>query len=318
MTYWRLAASVSLSVFVLAAVAASAVLASIAPLVHRRLERASARRRASALLALRLLPGTAAFAAAFGLVLPTFLYFEPRDTREGVATTLLVLAVAGGLLLARAVAAGVRAWRATRRVERRWAAQASRVDGLEVSLPVFAIPDRFPTVAIVGFLRPRLFIAERVLRECPADELRAMLSHEAAHVTSRDNLKRFLMRVAPVLASASAARIERAWAAAAEEAADAAAIAVAPERRLDLAQALVRVARLAPVGPLISPVSAFYLGGSIESRVQLLLEPPRARPAEPQRGWVVALMAGAGLLVAFIAAAPMLHQAMEAVVRYLP
>ena len=154
-----------------------------------------------------------------------------------------------------------------------------------------------------------------MLRECTFEEVGVMLRHEAAHVTVRDNLKRFLIRACPDVMSSGGA-IERAWSSAAEEAADAAAIAAHPADALELAEALIRVARLAaPRTPELA--SAFYLGGSIESRVRRLMSPHQAIEAKTSFGGVL-LGASAGLAALLYAGAPLLHQAMELVVRRLP
>jgi hypothetical protein len=86
---------------------------------------------------------------------------------------------------------------------------------------------------------------------------------------------------------------------------------------MDLAQALVRLARLAP-GALDAPVSAFYAGGSIESRVRLLLEPPEAVARPRSHAWVLATAASMAFAFAFLLLGPIVHQAMEAIVRLLP
>ena len=126
--------------------------------------------------------------------------------------TLICSRPAGGALLARG------AWRAAagldgdaRRDARLAGAAAAGSTAFDAPMPVFAIEESFPTVAVVGFSRPALFIAERVLRECTADEVRAMVLHECAHVTHRDNLKRFLIRACPDVAARGSA-LDRAWA----------------------------------------------------------------------------------------------------------
>ena len=127
-----------------------------------------------------------------------------RDADETFARTLLVDGDgAARALLARG------AWRGRRGLARDAARHARRgrraaagSTTIDAPIPVFAIEESFPTVAVVGFSRPALFIAERVLRECTADEVRAMVLHECAHVTHRDNLKRFLIRACPDVAAA--------------------------------------------------------------------------------------------------------------------
>src|SRR5205823_5089341 len=136
-----------------------------------------------------------------------------------------------------------------------------------------------------------------------------------AHVSARDNLKRLLIRACPDVFGAPCA-LDRAWTAAAEEAADARAAAERPAARLDLAQALIHVARLAvPEVPAL--VSAFYLGGSIDARVRRLVD----LPAEPASApWPRFALPAAVLLFAAveITVAPALHALMEQAVRFLP
>jgi beta-lactamase regulating signal transducer with metallopeptidase domain len=261
-------------------------------------------------------PAAVGIAVAFGIALPVYLAYEPRESEEGFATTLVALAATGVALFAGGTWRAVRAWHSTRLVRREWESRGRRLDCFDTSLPVFAIDEQFPTVAVVGVTTPALFVAERVLTECSTDEVRAMLRHEAAHVTVRDNLKRFLIRACPDLLP-SGGNLDRAWSIAAEEAADAAAVAERPAAAFELAEALIRVARLAtPRAPELA--SAFYLGGSIESRIRRLVGPTSGSEAPTPLGCVM-LTTGALCFAAFVfTAAPALHQVMEAVVRRLP
>jgi hypothetical protein len=314
MRYWILASTVTFSSFAIGLALLSAVEATLVALVARSLARRPSASRASAFLALRLFPAAGALAFAAALVLPTFLYYEPSHTDEPLRRTMAAVAAIGIVLLARAVWRVASTWIATRRLARRWLRSGRPIAGLAPGLPAFVIDEPFPTVAVVGCVRPSLFVSDRVFEECTADEVRAMVSHERAHVASRDNLKRLLLRACPGLPFG--ARLDSAWSAAAEEAADAAAAASDPDRRLDLANALIRLARLAPEPNLPAGVSAFYHGGSIETRVRLLLEPPV--PAARRHERLMAVLACATLALAFVVSAPAIHAAMEALVRLLP
>jgi len=315
MRVWEFAAAITLSSFAVASVAMSLAVGRLGPIAARRLQRYSAASRARLLFRLRMLPAVTALAIAFGLALPIFIVYEPPDTGETLARTLVVMAAAGAAVMLRAVVRALGAWRATARVRRTWQARGRRLDGLGTSLPLFAIDEPFPTVAVVGVRRPVLFVSERVLRECTDGEVRAMLRHEAAHVTVRDNLKRFVLRACPDVVRPGGA-LDRAWSHAAEEAADAAAAAERPLAAVDLAGALIRVARLAPARtPALA--SAFYLGGSIESRVRNLLGSATA-PAAPMAFARVLPIVAAGFAVLAVAAAPGLHQLMEILVSRLP
>jgi beta-lactamase regulating signal transducer with metallopeptidase domain len=144
-----------------------------------------------------------------------------------------------------------------------------------------------------------------------------MVRHECAHVGGRDNLKRLLVLVSPAIALAA---LERAWTQAVEEAADAAAAAARPGLGLELAHALIHVARLAPVPHAPELASAFYRGGSIESRVRRLVADESAEANRVARpiGCVMALSMLGLLAAAVVLAAPALHQAMESFVSLLP
>jgi beta-lactamase regulating signal transducer with metallopeptidase domain len=314
MRFWILAAVSALSAF-----AVFTLLGTFAAGLSRRLlapaiDCAPAARRSQLLFAVRMLPVTAAATAAFAIALPVFLWFEDRGTAEPINRTLALLAGTAACLVARGAWRAASAWRATTAVMARWQESGRQLEGLTERLPAYAIDEAFPTVAVAGIFRPRLFIAECVLRDFPAPEIAAMIAHECAHVSAFDNVKRLLMRASPDVFGIPA--VEREWAAAAEEAADARAATLGPSARLDLAQALIRIARLAvPSGPQLA--SAFYLGGSIDARVRRLVDAP---PAAATPRWLRLALPAAALLVAsaVVAAAPSLHALMEQAVRLLP
>jgi hypothetical protein len=148
-----------------------------------------------------------------------------------------------------------------------------------------------------------------------------MLAHETAHVRARDNLKRFVLEVcADAMAFTPSGRRSRSdWIAASEDAADDAAAGGDAARALDLASALIKVAKLAPArGPAFIPSSALYRGEDIERRVRRLL---RSRPA-PERSqpgrWMLALSCGAVAALAFMPWLRGVYAALEAAVQYLP
>ena len=316
MTSGLLAAVVTLVAFTVVVLAVSFAVSGVAPIVARRLEGYSPASRATLLFRLRILPAAVALLASLGGALPIFLIYEPRDTDETFPLTFVLLALAGLALVGRGIVRGILAWRRTSEVRQAWRERGRRLEGFDTPLPIYAIDEPYPTVAVVGVTRPVLFISERVLRECSADEVQVMVRHESAHVTVRDNLKRFVIRACPDTLGRTSL-LDRAWSSAAEEAADAAAIAGRPASAVELAEALIHVARLAPARtPALA--SAFYLGGSIESRVRRLIAPggERMAPTPVLSGLFVCatLVAGATLM----AAAPALHGTMEALIQRLP
>ncbi|MGD8815771.1 MAG: hypothetical protein PVJ51_01205, partial [Acidobacteriota bacterium] len=149
----------------------------------------------------------------------------------------------------------------------------------------------------------------------------AILQHEAAHLENRDNLKRLLMFSAPhLLAGVMLSRsLERGWQQAAEEVADDRAGA---PRALDLAAALIKVARLAqgcPAPP--ATVAAFCQGGDIDRRVRRLTGGPRRQAGHLSGSTLLAgfavLAAAAFAFALQTGALDGLHSVTEVVVRYL-
>ena len=133
----------------------------------------------------------------------------------------------------------------------------------------------FPVVAVVGIVRPQLFIADSVASECTPAELAAIVAHEAAHVRAGDNLTRAAFSLTPGsrLVAPLARAIERQWSVAAERTADERARVATSG--LDSASALTKVARLA-VGPAREPLVGSALIGelALDARVRLLLDGP--------------------------------------------
>ena len=95
-------------------------------------------------------------------------------------------------------------------------------------------------------------------------ELSAALAHEVGHVIAGDNLKRGLLRACrdTLLIIPSGRRLDAAWKEASEAAADEYAAARDRMVGLDLASALVKIARLVPVGsrPTL-PAGAYFVCG---------------------------------------------------------
>ena len=87
---------------------------------------------------------------------------------------------------------------------------------------------------------------------------------------------------------------------------------------MDLAHALVTVARLATARHRLVPASTLYLGGSIESRVRRLLGPAEPDTAPPFPIWVASLVVVGTSAVAAVALGRALHDAIEALVAFLP
>ncbi len=108
---------------------------------------------------------------------------------------------------------------------------------------------------------------------------------------SHDNLRHWLMGACPDLLVLSRAgeALTRSWLTATEEAADEAAARRTPRAALDLADALVKVARLVPRDePALVPALGLHNGDDIARRVGRLLQGPASTEAPRRTGWALA------------------------------
>jgi hypothetical protein len=212
------------------------------------------------------------------VIAPAYFLYEPAHTGEEVGAGLALLAFisASGVLLA--VWRGLRAFFATNRLVRQWESAGEPLEAPGLPLPAFQLKHQFPIVSLVGIFRPRLFVSSLVLETLTPGELSTAIAHEFGHLRSRDNLKRSLLRACrDVLTIVPSGRsLDRAWAQAAEEAADERAADGHPESAVELASALIKIARLVPPGgrPTM-PAGAYLIGeleaGTIGGRVERLL-----------------------------------------------
>jgi beta-lactamase regulating signal transducer with metallopeptidase domain len=293
--------------------------AALVPWLWRRIPAATPAERAAALLRLRLLPAALALSGA-AFTVTSYLLFEPRGNHEDIGIILLALAALAMILGSAAVVRTLQLSRATRNVCQGWLRTAEPVSLPGARVPALAVASSFPIVAVVGMFRPRLIVARSVLTACTPEEMATIVAHEQAHLAARDNLRRAMFLLAPDVLGwlPLSGRLLADWREATEEAADDAAAASSGERRLLLAQALIKVARLAPPGsrPTALPASALYDGESIERRVRRLLAPPRVdRPARTawQRAAVAGFVLGAcGLAIGGVQAI------LELAVNFLP
>lgn len=226
----------------------------------------SAVARAQLLFALRVAPGALALLFVAAFVVPAYLRYEPEGTPEAVSLKLAALAALSILGLALALWRGLAAWLTTRRLVADWLRHAEPVALPGVSLPAYRVAHRFPVIAVVGALRPRLFVAQQLFDALSERELCAALAHECGHLAARDNLKRAVLRACrDVLTIVPAGRtLDRAWNESAEAAADEhAARGGDAGAALDLAAALVKIARLVPPGARPAmPAGAFLIGAA--------------------------------------------------------
>ena len=288
------------------------------PLAERRLRRAAPPARARSLFAIALAPAAAGLAAVAAIVLPAWLAREPRGAAEPAGPVLWALALAGAAMVLVRVGSALRLARRTARIVGSWTRDGRPLGGLPLPATRFEHP--LPVAALVGLLRPRLVVADRLVAALDDSELQAVAAHEIGHAAARDNLRRLALAASPdVLAWLPAgARLRREFAQAAEAAADRRALErVRPET---LARALLKTAALVPVGQRLElQVAAFDGAEPLADRVRALVGAEVGAVDDVSgRAFALAaaLLALAGI-AAFSAARPEAHVVLEAVVRAL-
>lgn len=246
----------------------------------------TARTRAEILFVMRIGPPVISIIWIAAFIIPSWLIFEPYSTDETVSLQLAIIATVSALGVGCAVWRVVRSWRATHKLLRNWIFNAIPIELEGVKVPTFLLQHPFPIIAVVGTFRPRLFIAEHVLQSLSKDELAAAIAHEYGHMAAHDNLKRALLRAsrAGLLMFPCGRSLDRAWSEASESAADEHAAQQSSSVALNLASALVRIARMIPCEDRqVMPSSAFLVGGEetrgVKARVRRLLELASFDPA---------------------------------------
>ncbi|HYX31196.1 MAG TPA: M48 family metalloprotease [Pyrinomonadaceae bacterium] len=242
-------------------------------------ESLSARTRADIFFMLRIAaPGFATVAVVLFLI-PSYVSYEPYGSSEIVSKKLVALAFLSAVSVAFVLWRTIRSWTATRTLQKQWLAAAERIHVHGIDIPVFRISHSFPIIAVIGTLRPKLFIADQVLAALSKDELAAAISHECGHLAARDNLKRTLLRICrdSLFLLPLGRAVDSAWAANAERAADEFAARRSPAAALNLASALVRIAKLVPLGARADvPLGAYLVGAEethgVKERIKRLIE----------------------------------------------
>ncbi len=270
-------------------------------------------RRANALVLWRLLPSAASLWVAGLAVAPTFLRHETGGSTEAVPGWMALLMVVAFLTVSVRGARSLRAVGAVRRHLRRVA------PGCDTTGPAEIVETAAGTAFVAGLLEPRIVVSQTLASSLTAREFDAVVAHERAHIGARDNLKRLAMLLAPDwLGLTTRGRgVERAWAQAAELAADDAVAAGGARAAIDLAAALVKAARLSAAPSVrLELSSGMFDGDEITTRVTRLAAPgpgvADARRASPLRPAVaIAAALAAALLLQVSPASRTLHEVSE-------
>lgn len=285
--YTFLAIALVLALLLTINATATMVSAAFGRLCKPLLRKCSARTRAEILFVMRIGPPVLAIVAIAAFMIPSYLTYEPHTTDESVGWKLGTLATLSAIGVALAIWRGIRSWLATRLLLKDWMAASTRIELEAIHVPTFVLDHSFPIIAVVGAFRPRLFIANHVLESLSEEELAAAIAHEYGHLAAGDNFKRSVMRVsrAALLLIPCGRSLDRSWSEASESAADEYAAQQSSFVALNLASALVRIARMIPKGQrqvIPASVSAFLAGEDspgVKVRVRRLVELATADPS---------------------------------------
>jgi Zn-dependent protease with chaperone function len=274
---------------------------------------------------LRMLPAAVGALIVAGLCVPSYLWLEPRTAAsEEIGAVCLAFSTLTVGLWAVSITRGLRAIIGSIVFLRQCERTAQRTVLPGEALPLWMVEEPAALFAIGGIFRARLLISRQVMSVLSGDQLAAALRHERAHWTSRDNLKRFLLILAPDLVPFlhGFESLVQAWAKYTERAADDLAVAGDAGGSLSLAAALVCVSRLG-IATTTPSLAAPLLPGDedLEARVERLLSV--APQAGAHQRWMGCLISCAAVLlsgtVVMIALEPALlhpvHRLLENLIR---
>jgi len=276
--YFLIGTSLLFTFMLAVGIAAAAVLSVAWRGLDRLFRRARPTTRARIIFGLRVLPVLLALTVALGFVVPSFVMFEPSNSGERVSGKLALIIAVAAFGISAAVYRSLGSWWRTRRLVAEWSLNAVPISIENIALPTYKLDHRFPVFAVVGVLRPRLFIAKQLLETLDQSELSAVATHELGHISAWDNLKRLMMQLCSDMLVAPIGRsLDRDWSEASESAADEfAATHGDRSTALNLAAALIKIARMIPQEPIqqMPAVSFVYelMGETLSSRVRRLLQ----------------------------------------------
>jgi Zn-dependent protease with chaperone function len=272
--------------------------------------------RADLLFALRLLPLISAVLLTAVVAVPSFLILEPRSIEERLGIAPIGMGLLGVAVVIVGFGKAAAALSRASRMIARWT-RGGQTLGTSGSIPVMQVSQEAPAMTGAGILCPRILLSEAAASQLTRSEFYAALNHERAHVRKRDNLRKLLLQF---VAFPGMNGLEAAWIEAAEMAADDSAVSNV-EDALDLASALIKLSRCAPLRPPGELTAALVHSPAslVDARVKRLLVWEEKSPADRKLsiGRVV-MVGGIALSLFAFCYAPLLvrvHAATEWLVR---
>jgi Zn-dependent protease with chaperone function len=236
------------------------------------------------LFALRMAPAAVTLFLVLGFCVPSYVWLEPDISGERVGLACLVAAALGvvgwTVSLLRGLVSVVRTQRYIRRCE------SGMHETSHAAAELVVVSQTTAVMAVAGVLHPRLLVSQNVMNSLSQEQREAAFRHEAAHGTSRDNLKRLLFLLTPDMVPFAGrfSKLEEGWARFTEWAADDEAVDGDQSRALSLASALVQVAKLGvPATPSYLLSSLVDSDRDLATRVDRLLREPEyaVKPMAP-------------------------------------
>ena len=318
-------AALLLVVFGVSLAAFDLILLGLTPALLSRLARVAPATRAHAILLARSLPLGLAVSAVALIFLPAWWRHEPDNSGETASWFLLTAALLSILPVLQGLYRALRMFLRTRDRLLVWRGRGRSNAALTSSFEVVEVKSDDLALCVGGYLRPTIFASADVMRSLDPSEFEAALAHEVSHAKSRDPLRLLWMGSCPDFLQwfSLDAPWRRAFARACEFAADARAAGGDQAIALDLASALLKVARLRTCRPLIGDAaldvavsSAYSSPVDLRARVEALANQNEACVASGPRPGMAALtilaIAGAG-----VALSPRAHALTEALGRLL-
>ncbi len=302
-------AAVLLVIFGALLAALDVLLLALTPWLLGRLTRRAPPRGTDAILLIRSAPVLTAAAAAVLVFLPAWWTHEPENTGETASALLLGLALLSALPLVQGLYRGARMFVKTRDRLLIWRGRGRNPPRVEAPFEVLEVTSEDLALCVGGYLRPTIYASADVMRSLEPEEFTAALAHEVSHATRRDPLRLLWLGSCPDFLRLFG--LDGPWrlafSRACEFAADAGASRGNPEVALDLASALLKVARLRTFRPLsaealadVAVSSAFSTRVDLEARVQALANPRPEPTGFRPRPWMFAaallLLCAAGAL----------------------
>jgi Zn-dependent protease with chaperone function len=216
------------------------------------------------LFALRVFPLAASAFVTLIFAMPAFFLLE-GGTDEDLGT--LILSLCALLLLTAGFVRVLAAHFGAARLLAQWLGRSTLLNSSPLAC-TFRTGHPCPPLLLRGIGTPKVLVSETAVALLSPEELAIAIRHEVGHMRFRDNLKKFILHGTPFPGMGP---LERAWQEAAELAADESAVSSSDDA-LDLASALIKLCRLAPIQkPPALTTGLVELTALVNVRVQRLL-----------------------------------------------